>query len=312
MKTFYSNENLEKKFINTGVGLGNFDGLHKGHMFLTNTLIEKSKEMGLTSMIYTFRCHPDNILLGINNSPLITSIMQKVALLEKTDLNNLYFEEFTSDYSHIEAETFIKKVLVDRLQARLVVAGFDYRFGYKGYGDTELLIKMGEKYNYETIIIPPVKEKGEVISSTLIRKLISEGKMENVVDFLGRNYSMGGEVQIGRKVGRTIGFPTANLIPEDYMVSPLEGVYATKTDVEGKIFMSLTNVGYNPTFDDSIGKTVETYIMDFDGELYGKHIEVFFMHRLRPEIKFSSKDELIQKINMDIEATRVYFKKNSI
>lgn len=307
MRTIYSNENLSEKFNNIGIGLGNFDGLHKGHMTLINTLTEKCINLGLNSMLYTFRRHPDNVLVGTNKSPLITSIWQKVAILEKSQLDMLYFEEFTDEYSHIEAEDFIKKVLFDKFNVKLVVAGFDYRFGYKGHGDHNLLKKMGKKYNFQTIIIPPVKEKHEIVSSTHIRKLIASGNVENVVDFLGRNYSMGGEVKIGRKVGRTIGFPTANLIPEDYMVTPLEGVYITKTFFDGLWYDSLTNVGYNPTFEDTLGKTVETFILDFNGDLYGKHIEVFFLHRLRPETKFSSKDELMKTINNDVESAKEYF-----
>jgi len=299
----------KRKFAHksTAVGLGNFDGLHVGHMVLVNTLINEARLNKLKSVIYTFTKHPENILRKKLFTPLLTTVGKKIQILSETALNYLIFDEFDETFSRMKPENFVKEVLLDRLGAGLVVAGFDYRFGYMGQGDIKLLKEFGKKYNFKVVVIPPIKIDNEKASSTIIRKFVAQGDMENVFRFLGRPYSITGEVLDGKRVGRKIGFPTANLVPEDYLIMPRNGVYITKTLYNGELYNSLTNVGRNPTFGSGGKTSVETHILDFDQDIYKSSIEVFFLKKLRDEKKFKNADELAEQISKDINAARQYF-----
>ncbi len=307
MEVVYGTNENRKLDRHTGVGLGNFDGLHIGHMALINTLINESKLNNLDSVVYTFSKHTGNILRKKLFTPLLTTLDKKIEFLNETSLKYLYFDEFDEDFSRIKPESFVKNILVERLKMRLAVVGFDYRFGYKGGGNVEFLKELGKKYNFSVIVIPPIKVDGEIVSSTLIRENITRGNMNKVFKFLGRHYSIAGEVESGRKVGRVLGFPTANIIPEEYTALPHEGVYATKTLLNGVLYNSVTNIGRNPTFKDAGKLTVETHILDFEDDIYGKSIEVFFIERLRKEKKFEGTDELIRQIQKDVKAAGDYF-----
>jgi riboflavin kinase/FMN adenylyltransferase len=291
----------------TGVGLGNFDGLHVGHMALVNTLVSESRINSLDSVIYTFTKHPENILRKKLFTPLLTTCNKKIQLLSETSLNYLYFDEFDENYSRMKPESFVKDILLARLKARLAVTGFDYRFGYKGQGDTELLKQFGRKYGFKVVIIPPVKVDNETVSSSKIRESVAKGDMERVFRLLGRHYSITGEVMDGRHVGSKIGFPTANLHPEDYLILPQRGVYITRTLLDGSFYPSITNVGLNPTFGDVERTSVETHILDFDNNIYKKNIEVFFLSKVRNEKRFKNKEELAEQIQRDIVLTKEYF-----
>ena len=291
----------------TGIGLGNFDGLHIGHMALVNTLINESRLNGLDSMIYTFTKHPENILRKKLFTPLLTTGNKKIQLLGDTALKYLFFDEFDEEYSRIKPENFVKDILLGKLKAKLAVAGFDYRFGYRGQGDVNLLKELGKAYNFKVIIIPPIKIDNEVISSTIIRENVAKGEMENVFRLLGRHYSITGDVMDGRRIGSKIGFPTANLHPEEYLVIPHKGVYITRTLMDGRFYPSITNVGMNPTFGDVVRISVETHILNFNQNIYNKSIEVFFISKIRNEIKFKSRDELVEQIHKDISKAKEYF-----
>lgn len=290
----------------TGVGLGNFDGLHIGHMALINTLIRESRLNGLASIVYTFTKHPENILRKKLITPLLLTEQKKIELLSEIALDNLYFDEFNEDFSRLSPEDFVKKILIDKLNIKLAVAGYDYRFGYKGQGDVPLLKELGKKYGFKVIIIPAIKCDNEVISSTRIRESIKNGKLETAYKLLGRNYSITAEVVSGRRIGNTIGFPTANIHPEAFLVLPENGVYITKTQLDGKLYNSMTNVGYNPTFEDVKQKTVETHLIDFNQDIYGKKIEVFFLKKIRDEKKFKNVEALIEQIKLDMKETKEY------
>ncbi len=291
---------IPQKDVYCGVGLGNFDGLHRGHMALINTLLSECRINDLYSVVYTFKKHPEHILRKKLFTPLIMTVEHKVGILEKTGLEALYFQEFDEAFSRMRAEAFIEKILVEKMKARLVVVGFNFRFGYMGKGDTELLKRMGKKLGFTVIVIPPVKVREEIVSSTLIRKLIVEGKMEKVFNLLGRHFSVPGKVVTGRKIGRTMGFPTANMMPEPYLVMPASGVYITRTLYQGKWYNSVTNVGTCPTFSENTVASLETHMIEFEGELYGKDIEVFFLKKLRNEKRFQSPQDLIRQIQKDI------------
>ena len=307
MDVLYGVNNNIKIERSTGVGLGNFDGLHVGHMALVNTLISESRLNSLDSMIYTFTKHPENILRRKLFTPLLTTVNKKIQLLRETSLSYLYFDEFDENYSRMKPESFVKDVLIRRLGAKLTVAGFDYRFGYNGQGDVNLLKEMGKALNFRVIIIPPIKIDNEIVSSTKIRESVARGDMQRVFSLLGRHYSITGEVANGRKQGSKLGFPTANLHPEDYLILPHNGVYITRTLMDGQFYPSVTNVGLNPTFGD-VGKlSVETHILNFDRDIYNKNIEVFFISKIRAEKKFKSGEELAEQVRRDIGAAKEFF-----
>lgn len=310
MKALYGADNVKFAKKSTAVGLGNFDGLHVGHMALVNTLVSEARLNGLETMIYTFTKHPENILRKKLFTPLLTTVSKKIQLLSETALNYTYFDEFDENFSRMKPECFVKEVLLDKLGAKLLVAGFDYRFGYMGQGNVEMLKELGKKYNFKLVVIPPIKIDNEIVSSTLIRDLVSKGDMENVFRLLGRHYSITGEVLDGRRVGRRIGFPTANLQPEEYLIMPHRGVYITKTLYNGDCYSSLTNIGLNPTFGDVARVTAETHILNFDRDIYKSSIEVFFMAKLRNEKKFKNGEELAEQIKRDIRTAKEYFELN--
>jgi riboflavin kinase/FMN adenylyltransferase len=307
MEVIYGKNGMVKLNKFSGIGLGNFDGLHIGHIALINTLISECRLNNLNSMVYTFTKHPENILRKKLFTPLITTLTKKIELLEETSLKYIYFDEFDEHFSRMAPKDFVKSILAEKLKIKLAVAGFDYRFGYKGSGDVDLLKDMGEKLNFKVIVIPPIKVDNEVISSTLIRHNIIKGNMNKVFKLLGRHFSITGEVSNGRRIGNTLGFPTANIIPEEYLVLPHDGVYVTKTLLNGRMYNSVTNIGKNPTFKDMDKLTVETHILDFAGDIYGKKIEVFFISKLRKEKKFESKEELIDQIKKDIIEAKMFF-----
>lgn len=307
MKTIFGAENIKFANKTTAVGLGNFDGLHVGHMALVNTLINEARINGLESMIYTFTKHPENILRKKLFTPLLTTVGKKIQLLSETALNYIFFDEFDEEFSRMRPENFVREILLDKLGAKLLVAGFDYRFGYMGQGDVNQLREFGKKYDFKVIMIPPVKIDNEIVSSTLIRRLVAKGDMESVFKYLGRHYSITGEVLDGKRIGRRIGFPTANLQPEDYLIMPHSGVYITKTLYDGVFYNSLTNIGLNPTFGDVERISAETHILNFDRDIYRSSIEVFFLAKLRNEKKFKNAGELADQIRHDIQSAREYF-----
>lgn len=307
MDVIYGANNKEQMKVHTGVGLGNFDGLHIGHMSLINILIRESKLNGFKSVVYTFSKHPENILRKKLFTPLLTKESKKIELLGETALDCLYFDEFDEEYSRMTPEEFVKKILVDKLNVKMTVAGYDYKFGYKGEGNVALLKELGIKYKFKVIVIPSIKIDDEVVGSTGIRRYISKGDMDRVFNLLGRHYSVTAEVICGRRVGNTIGFPTANISPEGYLILPKNGVYITKTLYEGQLYKSITNIGFNPTFEEEKKLTVETHLIDFEKDIYGKKIEVFFLKKIRDEKKFSSIEELKARIKYDMSKARAFF-----
>lgn len=305
MQVIHAND---KKYFNTktGVGLGNFDGLHIGHMALINTLIREAQLNNLSSIVYTFTKHTENIIRKKLITPLLLTEQKKIELLGEIHLDYLYFDEFNEEFSRLSPEEFVKKILIDKLNIKLAVAGYDYRFGYMGEGDVDLLKELGQKYGFRVVVIPAIKCDNEVISSTRIRQCIINGELETAYKLLGRNYSITAEVVSGRRIGNTIGFPTANIHPERYLVLPANGVYITKTQLDGKLYNSMTNVGYNPTFEDVKEKTVETHIIDFNQDIYGKKIEVFFLKKIRDEAKFKTVELLKEQIAKDMTVAKEY------
>ncbi|MBE7057708.1 MAG: bifunctional riboflavin kinase/FAD synthetase [Ruminococcaceae bacterium] len=301
----FESEN-ESKF-SRGVALGNFDGIHIGHSKLIQTLVHECRNRNFVSCVYTFENHPNNVIFKDKHTPVIMTVEQKIKITEELGVDELFLERFDEEYAATSPEDFIKNILVEKLSAKLVVVGYDYSYGRFGQGKVEMLIEKGKEYGFEVIVIPQIKkflpglEKEVKVSSTVLREFIKNADMENYRALTGRNYAIPGKVAQGRKVGKKLGFPTANILPKAGFALPEFGVYATVTHADGKTYRSITNIGNNPTFKDAESITIETHLIGFKGELYGQDIEVEFIKKMRGEITFSSPDELINQISKDLK-----------
>lgn len=301
MKIFNSLDEI-KNIKETVVALGNFDGVHIGHQELIKRTVKSAKMAGLKSAVFTFTNHPKNVLAG---KPVIKNILyleDKAQIIKSLGVDYLFSIEFNEKIMHLSAEAFIQTLLLDSFKMREAYCGFNYHFGYKAEGNPEILMKMGIRDGFGIHVLEPFKIDGNLVSSTFIRNLIAEGRVDECMKYMGRNYTVGGEVIVGNKIGRTIGFPTTNILIDDAMVTPSHGVYVTYCNYNGTQYQGITNVGIKPTIGDD-KKNIETHIFNFGTDLYGKKIRVEFLKKIRPEIKFESFDELAAQIKNDcIEA----------
>lgn len=291
----------------TCVALGNFDGIHLGHRKIVENCVQKAREEGLVSLVWSFRRHPEHILKGNFSSGNIISLRDKEAILKELGIDHLFLEDFerVRDFS---PEEFCEKILIRQLSARFVFCGFNFRFGKNGSGDAAFLKNYLGAKGITVIAEEPVCLGGFPVSSTRIRALLAEGEMEAVKTLLGRPYSIRFPVLHGKRLGRTIGFPTLNQVfPEEY-VTPKKGVYAVRVTFDGREYFGVCNVGSRPTVDDDDRVIAETHLLDFSGELYGKEVRVEFHRFLRAETKFSSLEELKLQIGKDREKARLFWK----
>lgn len=282
----------------TYIALGSFDGLHLGHSKLVNKAIELAKKNNGKSMVYTFKNHPLSIINKELVPKLLMDIDQKRKVLSSMGLDYLTLVEFDENFMKICPEDFIANI-VKKYNAKSIVVGFNYRFGYKNLGDVDLLEELSNKYKFKLYVIKPVKFKKELVSSSHIRHIISDsGNMEKATLMLTRPYSIYGRVIQGKQLGRVLGFPTVNLDYNKEYLIPRGGVYFTVVEYCGIYYKGVTNVGYNPTVED--GKlSIETHILDFNKDVYGEDLRVHFIHRIRDEKRFKSLDELASRINED-------------
>ncbi len=287
------------------IALGNFDGVHVGHQTIIRKAVEKAKELGIHSAVFTFSNHPKNLFAGEQVVKNIIYQEEKAALIEKLGVDYLFNVEFTHDVARMNPMSFIDDLLVDKMNLREAFCGFNYRFGYKAAGNPHILRQRGLVKGFNVNEMDPVTIDGDVVSSTLIRGLIRSGDVDVCEKYLGRKYSVGGEVVVGNRLGRTIGFPTSNIMIDENMVTPPNGVYITKCVYNGHVYDSITNVGVKPTIG-TFQKNMETHIFNFNKELYGKHIQVVFLKMTRDEAKFSSVEELAAQIVKDCEEAKAY------
>lgn len=277
------------------IALGNFDGIHKGHKRLIDRVVELSREKNLCPSVLLFKEHTRP------TTKLITNLKQKESIMEELGIEKIFLKDFDKDFMSLSCESFVYSFLVERLNVKLIVVGLDYRFGYKASGDVIKLTKLAEEKGIEVIVEEIVETEGKALSSSDIRLMINDGKIEEANKLLYRNYSLIGRVVDGNKRGRKLGFPTANIELSDNFVIPKYGVYLTEINYRGKLYKSITNVGVNPTFKNDDRVIIEAYIIDFSKEIYGEEIEVIFKKRMRDEIKFDSKEALIEQMNKDLE-----------
>ncbi|MGG7143814.1 bifunctional riboflavin kinase/FAD synthetase [Clostridium nigeriense] len=281
------------------VALGSFDGLHYGHLSLVRKTVQVAKEKNGKSMVFTYKNHPKTIVKPDSVPKLIMDLDTKLEYLDEENVDIVVLRTFTKEFMSIEAEDFIK-LLCEDYNVKGIVVGFNFRFGHKNLGNVDLLKDLQSKYGYELYIIDPCTYKGDIISSTRVRNCILEGNVSEATNMLSEPYLIKGKVIHGKQLGRTIGIPTANLEFDSKMVIPEKGVYYTNVKYKGNIFKGLTSVGYNPTVN---GKdlTIETYILNFDEMIYGEEIKVYFIERIRDELKFDTLDELVEQIRKDEE-----------
>ena len=279
------------------VALGKFDGLHLGHQKIIEKTIEVANKYSLYSIAYV-----------INISNLITSDDEKAELFKKYGINEIVFEEFSDEFKMMSPEQFFEDIIIKKINAHHIVVGTDYCFGKNRAGNVELLKKLCDKHGINLSVIEKLEVDGEIVSSTRIRELISDGAVKSASHLLGKNYSITASVKEGKHLGRKMGFPTINFF-DVKKLTPSKGVYLTKVCYTGKYYNSITNVGVNPTVESGDNIKIETYIFDFCYDIYGKKVTVEFLDKLRNEKKFDNLESLINQIENDKKKALKYFGK---
>lgn len=307
MKIFETLDEI-KNIDGTVIAVGNFDGVHRGHQEIIKRTIMDAASSNNKSAVFTFSNHPRNVISD-NSVKNILYPEDKVKIFEELGIDYLFSIPFNEEIAKMSPEQYVEGLLLETFRMKEVCCGFNYRFGHKAEGDTKLLMDMSLKKGFGIHVMEPFKIDGQIVSSTIIRNAISEGDMKTCNEYLGRYYSIGGEVVVGNKLGRTIGFPTSNLVIDKSMITPPSGVYITKCIYDGTEYPSVTNVGFKPTIG-QYDKNVETHIFDFDKILYGKNIKVEFIKMIRPEKKFDSIDILKRQIMDDCIKAKAYHRSN--
>lgn len=306
MKIINHLDQIEAPFNRAVITIGNFDGVHIGHQALFHEVIEKAEAIGGTSVAMTFEPHPLRVLKRNNHPLLITLNEQKSELIQRTGIDVLICVPFTLEFAALPAETFVKNLLVQKIGMKAIVVGQDYSFGRNREGDIDFLKAYAPECGFEVVVagwIKSARALTERISSTRIRELVIEGRMEDAEKMLGRHYQIRGKVVTGRdRGGKLLGIPTANINLHDELC-PKTGIYAVTVECEGSHYRGVANIGYSPTFEDH-EFTVEVHILDFKENIYGRKIRVNFIKRIRDEIKFANIAELIDQIHRDIAAAR--------
>ena len=290
------------------IALGFFDGVHLGHAALLRRTAEEAAARGVTSAVFTFDRVPKEVLTGIP-CPLINSPEDRADLVRRLyGIRDVIMVPFDDEMRTTSWADFVTKILVERYHAVHLVAGHDHHFGHKNQGSPELLVQKCAKLGLGCDIIPKVEIGGITVSSTYIRRLVELGQIERANRFLGHPHTLTQVVRHGRRIGRTIGIPTVNLTAPPHVLVPSHGVYATRVVLpDGASYPAVTNVGTRPTVNNGTDVTVEAWLLDFDGDLYGQTVRVEFYHHIRDEIRFDSLDALKAEITRNAETPRQYF-----
>ena len=298
-------EKLENAYLTIGV----YDGVHRGHKHVLSTLVDDAAKRNGNSVVITFHPHPLRVLMPEYAPPNITSTGHKMRLLEEIGIDYCFVLHFDSDFAKVPPESFFNDYLMKYFDIKEICVGYDSAFGHKKQGNLDLLMDLGEKNNFMVKHIAPLKIDDVIVSSTHIRKLVVAGEFELVEYMLGRPYSLFGTVVKGDTVGRSIGYPTANIDPHHEAIPP-SGVYAVKVFLDKKQYSGILNIGYKPTFKEknNLVETIEVHILDFEGDIYDKDLEIIFLKKLRDERRFPSTKELIEQINKDEKDAREYIK----
>jgi riboflavin kinase/FMN adenylyltransferase len=298
-------ENLKRSFRNPVVTLGNFDGVHLGHQDIFRRVKEEASRIHGEGVVITFEPHPLKVLAPERFLPLLTPFRKKMILIQKSEIETVFCLEFSLAFSEISPSEFIKSILVEKVEVKKVIIGYNYHFGKGQKGDAQTLKEAGKVFHFEVEVVEPLRIGQTIVSSSKIRDLIQGGEVEGASRLLGRDYPIIGKVVEGAKRGQTLGFPTANLEFSDELY-PKPGVYAVEMEWHQQRFNGLANVGRNPTFvpeQNEKGKSVslEVYILNFNRNIYGEEIQVNFKRRIRDEVRFESSSLLIEQIKKDIQ-----------
>ena len=306
MKVIHDLDEIKEPLENPVLTIGNFDGVHKGHLVLFDKVKKIAKSINGQSVVMTFEPHPIKVMKPGNGPPLITPAKQKLKLISESGIDFIICIPFTKEFASLSARAFIKDLLMDKIGIKEIVVGYDYSFGKGRQGDTSLLRTMGHELGFKVHIVEPIYLNDTLVSSTTIRNIIQEGNLNEAKRLLGRDYEITGTVAKGAgRGGRLLGFPTANLIPVDELI-PKKGVYAVIAELDGVEHYGVCNIGHNPTFGEN-AMSIETHILDFSKDILGKEFRIKFIYRLRDETTFKSAQELSEQIGKDISRARELF-----
>jgi riboflavin kinase/FMN adenylyltransferase len=310
MKIFHGTENANI-MRPTVLTLGVFDGLHLGHQRIMRNVVERAKAVNAVPTAITFDPHPRAVLHPESAPPLLQTLDQRLANFEVLGIEQAIVVKFDREFASQPAEEFLSDIIRDRLHAKEVYLGKGFAFGKDRGGNIELLREMSKKLGFVADEVDEVQLRGQRVSSSKIRELLADGRVNFARRMLGRPYGVEGVIIRGLRRGHTIGFPTANLKPHNRVI-PRYGVYATATLIEGSWRRSITNIGVRPTFEETTDPSIESYIFDFDGDLYGDVLRVRFLHRIRDERKFDGIDALKAQIEKDTRQARNYFRHQGV
>ncbi|MEP6756123.1 MAG: bifunctional riboflavin kinase/FAD synthetase [Chthonomonadales bacterium] len=285
------------------VAIGRFDGVHVGHQALIGKAVQCARERGISSVVFTFDRHPAELLAPDRAPFSLTTTDRQAELIEALGADHLMVAEFDWQFSSLSAESFMHFVLCGVLGAKEVFVGEDFRFGSMQSGDVAALIEAEHRLGFHTHVVSAINVDGEKASSSRARNLLLAGDLDGAQAILGRPHRLSGIVGHGAELGRTIGFPTANLEVEGRLLVPANGIYAVRARVGGKELTGACSVGTRPTVD-GVGRTVETYMFDFSGDIYDHRLEIDFIARLRDELKFASVEKMVEQIHLDVEECR--------
>ncbi len=299
------------RWLHPVLALGNFDGLHRGHMKIIERVRRVANERGATAVAMTFDPHPPRVVRPDKAPPLLMTKTQRLEALDRAGVDGVAVVRFTHELSRWDPETFARTVLVEWLHVAEVWVGANFLFGHDRTGNFSSLRALGSRYGFRAEKIDPVRYKDFVVSSTRIRRLVSEGRVDEAGALLGHPYTIDGTVVEGSHRGRELGFPTANLATGNELIPP-HGVYATTVRLDGVIYPSITNVGVRPTFDEEPRTVIETHLLDVERDLYGRTLRLGFVQRLRDERRFESVDLLKAQVAADVQKARTLFEQMSL
>ena len=305
MEVFRDIENFPRPELKTVVTMGNFDGIHLGHQALVGNSVAEAKQGRTKSVVFTFEPHPLKLLAPERAPQMILSHQDKMDMLQTLGVDAVIVQTFDRRFASIGAEDFVRRYLLERLNLSKIWLGRDLRFGRARQGDAEDLFRWGIELGFRVGIVEPILVQGKRISSSRIRQLIQQGRLDEAQPMLGRYHFVSGRVVSGHHRGRNMGFPTANLAAITELL-PQDGIYATILELQDQRWLSVSSVGYNPTFGEG-SRSIEAYILDFAGDIYGEAVKLNFVQRIREERMFAQIEDLVTQMHEDVQAARAIF-----
>lgn len=291
---------------NTVVSVGTFDGVHLAHRKILERVVSEAKSRASRSMVITFDPHPREVLGGDSaDIKLLTTIQERMEICTQVGIDCLLVIKFDRDFSQLSFRDFIVKYLVQGVGVSAVVEGYDHHWGRGREGNIDALAQLGSEFGFELIKIDPLTFDGVVLNSTIIRNELAKGMVDRAAEWLGRPYALSGKVVVGERRGRLLGYPTANVqLESEHKLIPMNGIYFVRASVGSRSYYGIASIGVRPTFETNGARIIEVYLLDFEQDIYGTGITVYFLKRLRDELKFDSADELVQQMHRDKALSR--------